>query len=91
MFDEVNYAGLGFTIKDKVLSAIEDVVGFGVFGGLKNFINLDWICFVIVFDSEQEDGGKQDIQEDTDDKNGTAEELAAGRELAGLGWVGLGH
>ena len=59
VLDEVNYTGLGFAVKDKVLSAIEEVVGFGVFGGLENFIYFNWICLVVVFNSEQQNRRQQ--------------------------------
>ncbi len=52
VLDEVNYAWLGFSIKDNILSVIKEVVGLGVFGGLENLINFDGICLMVVFDSE---------------------------------------
>ncbi len=78
MLDEVNDAGLGLPVNDKVLSAIEEVVGFSVFGCFEDFIKLDWVCLMVVFDSEQEDGGEEEVEEGADDENGAAEEFTAG-------------
>ena len=49
---EVNYARLGLPIKYKVLSIIEQIIGFGVFGCFEHFIDLDWICLVVVLNSK---------------------------------------
>lgn len=77
MFNKVNDARLGFTPEHKVLRLVDEFVGFGVFGGLEDLVDLDRVGLVVVLDPEEEDRGEQEVEDDADDEDRTAEEFAA--------------
>lgn len=50
-------------MKDEVTCVIEEFVGKGVFWGFEYFVDFNSVGLVIVFDTEQQDGCKENVED----------------------------
>lgn len=66
MLNKVDNTRLSLAVQNNILSAIQQTVGFGIFGCLKNFIYFDRISFMVFFYSEQKNSRQQYVEDNAD-------------------------
>ena len=66
MLHKVNDARLWLSVQNQIFCVVNERVSLSIFGGFEDFIDFDWISFVIVLYSEQKNGSQQDVKDDAD-------------------------